>query len=247
MSQVLTAARICEEALGAIGEFPVTSSAPDGEYLRRAMTWLDLNMAQLAGTTELFFIVPATISFTLTNGTSSYNLYSALGAELPLDRVQFPLRAWLEDAAGNRSPLDIVGSDVFEAVPLATETGTPTMIHIDRLPTEPRLRIYPTPAASDPATWTVYLDVQTYAPNVAPSGVTGTQPSSSVLTGFRQAWQRWLIFQLAADLASGPIIKLPKASLDEFRGQAKDAKEALLVFENKEHDTTDPLCEAWET
>ncbi len=245
MSQVLTASKICEEALGAIGEFPVTESAPDGENLRRAMTWLDLNMAQLAGTTELFSIVQATLSFTITNGTSSYDLYTALGTNLPFDRVQFPRKAWLEDAAGNRTPLEIVTRDKFEAVDKATETGTPEMIHLDRLPTSPKLRIYPTPAATDSTVWTIKLVVQTYAPNVAPSGVTGTQPSSSVLTGFRQAWQRWLIFQLAADLGSGPVRRLPKTSLDEFRGQAKDAKDALLVFENQEHETTPPITEAW--
>jgi hypothetical protein len=66
------------------------------------MTWLDLIMAQQAGSTRMFNLIPDTLSITLTNGTTEYDLNTALGADLPLDRVQFPVEAWLEDDAGNR-------------------------------------------------------------------------------------------------------------------------------------------------
>jgi hypothetical protein len=119
------------------------------------------------------------------------------------------------------------------------------MIQIDRLPTTPILRIRPVPASTDPKTYTLKLVVQTYAPNVAPGGVTGTLPSGSVLTGFRQAWQRYLIFRLADDLASGPIFKLPQGSLSEFQKKWKAAEAELEAFENQEHDTEPPVCEAF--
>lgn len=244
MSKVFTAKEIAERALRAIGAFPITQSSADGEQLREAMIWLDLNMAEIAGVTRLFSLVPATLEFDITNGTSSYDLNTELGADLPTDRIQFPVDAWLEDEDGNRYPLKIVTRDVFEAVPDAAEQGQPTMIHIDRLPT-PTLRIYPTPATTDTTTWTIKLVVQTYAPNVAPGGVTGTQPSASVLTGFRQAWQRWLIWQLASDIGSGPVFKLPSASIKDFGEKAKDARMALEAFENREHETTEPVCEPW--
>ena len=245
MSSQRTAKQICERALRAIGAFPVTDSAADGEQLREAMDWLDLILAERAGVGKLFSLIPATLSMPITNGTQSYNLHSALGTDLPVDRIQFPIQAWLEDAAGNRSDVQIVKSETFEAVSKADVIGPPTMIHIDRLATTPILRIYPTPAVSDTTVWTIKLIVQTYAPNVAPGGVTGTTPSASVLTNFRQAWQRYLICQLSHDLGAGPIQKLPETSLTRFAGMAKQAKDELFAFENREHDDEAPIGEAF--
>lgn len=240
MSRLLTAKEVCERTLRAIGEFPVTMSAADGEQLREAMFWLDLIQAQIAGSTRLFNLIPQTLSITITNGTTSYDLNTALGADLPLDRVQFPVMAWLEDASGNRSDITIVTRDKFEEVSKASETGTPVMIHIDRMPTA-RLRFYPTPAVGS-GTWTLKLVVQTYAPNVAPSGVTGNTPSGSALHGFHQSWQRWLILRLNIDLAGGPITKLPDSSLNNWRKDEVEAKKDLLAFQNREHETEPPIC-----
>jgi hypothetical protein len=245
MSRILTAAEICERSLRAIGAFPLTESAADAEYLREAMFWLDLVMAQKAGTGELFFLVSEALPIEITNGTSQYDLNQALGSNLPADRLQFPLEAWLEDAAGNRTPLTIAKRQTFQAVCNDGTTGAPTMIYIDRLPTTPKMQIYPTPATSDPQAYTIMLVVQTYAPNVAPAGVTGTKPDASILTKFRQAWQRWLILKLNIDLAGGPIRKLPQTSIDNWKREAEAAEEALEAFENQEHDTEEPVCEAW--
>lgn len=41
MSRTMSAKDICSAALRAIGHFPVTEGAPDGEQLREAMSWLD--------------------------------------------------------------------------------------------------------------------------------------------------------------------------------------------------------------
>lgn len=246
MSKVLPAKEICEQALGAGAAFPTSESAAAPEQLRRAMTWLDLIMAEKSGAGRLFFLIPATLPLTITNGTASYNLDQALGSDLPVDKIQFPVEAWLEDSNGRRTPIEIATLEKFEEVDNAsTLTGKPTMIHIDRLPTTPILRIRPFPAVDDPETYTLKLVVQTYAPNVAPGGVTGTLPSGSILTGFRQAWQRWLIWQLAADLFAGPIRKLPQSSIETFQKKADRAMAELETYENQEHDTEPPVCDAW--
>jgi len=243
MSQQRTAKQICERALRAIGAFPVTESAADGEQLREAMDWLDILMAEKGGTGRLFSLVPNTLPIPIVNGTTDYNLNTALGADLPVDRIQFPVKAWLEDAQSNRSPVEIANRDRFESIFNATATGPVTMIYIDRLAPSPTLRIFPTPAATDSNSYTLKLVVQTYAPNVSPGGVTGTQPSASILTNFHQAWQRWLIFQLASDLGSGSIHKLPQASINNFDLKARTSLAALEAFENREHQTSDPVCE----
>ena len=245
MSAILPAVAIGERALRAIGAFPITESAADGEQLREAMIWLDLIMAQEAGSTRLWFLVPSTLSLTLTNGTSVYNLDAALGANLPIDQIQFPVEALLQYPSGRTLPLPIVHRDQFQAIPDKAATGPPRLIYIDRLPT-PTLTTWPTPPASDPSTWIVKLDVQTYAANVAPAGITGTQPQGSIQHNFRQAWQRWLIAQLSHDLGAGPIFKLPEASLNRFGKMAVEAKTALEAFENREHETVPPVCDAWD-
>ncbi len=333
MSAVLPAVAICERALRAIGAFPVTESAADGEQLREAMSWLDLIMADMAASTKLFNLIPQTISFTLTNGTASYNLNAALGANLPVDQVQFPVEAWLLTPTGtsvvgfsasipagiavnqlvtdlttpqnippgtvvssinaaanqitlsspstvanadslsfatspspttltssgtvngtgqiagtstyHRREIPLVNRDVFKRVHNPPETGHPHMAFIDRLAT-PTLQLYPTILATDGGLYILQLDVQTYAPNVAPAGVTGTQPQASIQHNFRQGWQRWLVCQLSHDLGAGPITKLPEASLNRFGKMAEVSKTALLAFENREHEDTPPVGEAYD-
>jgi hypothetical protein len=244
MSRQRTAKELCERALRAIGEFPITESAASPEHLREAMEWLDMILAERAAVTRIFSLIPATLSVPIVNGLfDPYNLNTALGADLPLDRVQFPVEAWIEDQAGNRYDCMIAQRQDFENVPnAATATGRPTMIHIDRIPT-PTLRFYPVAAATDSNTYTLKLIVQTYAPNVSPGGVTGNSPSGSVLTNFRQGWQRWIVSQLSHDLGSGPIVKLPDASLNRFAGMASQALAGLLPVENQEHDTEPPIAD----
>lgn len=243
MSLVLTASHICARALRAIGEFPVTETAPAGEAVREAMHWLDLILAQEVGTGRIFSRIPATLSMTITNGTQSYDLYTTLGASLPTDRIQFVTAAYVQDDLGNRQNVEIVNRRKFEEVSVPAETGPIKWIYIDRLAT-PTLQIFPTPATTDPRTYTLKLVVQKYAPNVAPGGVTGTQPSASTLHEFGQAWQRWMVCQLAHDLGSGPVRKIPEDRLNRFAKMAAEAKTLLLAFENREHETSDPVCEA---
>lgn len=244
MSRVFTAKDLCERALRAIGAFPVTDSAADGEQLREAMTWLDLILGETVGTERMFSRIPSTMSMEITNGTGSYDLYSALGDDLPTDRIQYIVDAWIEDNLGNRSPIEIVNRQKFEDVSDPDESGPPAWIYVDRL-ANPTLQIKPIPATTDAATYTLKLVGQRYAPNVAPGGITGTQPSGSVLHDMGQAWQRFLVCRLSHDLGAGPIHKLPETSLTRFAGMAGEAKQRLDAFENREHETTAPIVEPW--
>lgn len=244
MSRTLTAREIGENALRMIGAFPVTESAADGEQLRLALTWLDLILAEISGTTELFWQVADTISLTLENERQEYPLGETLGADFPPDGLQFPRSAYLEDEMGNRHPLTIVKRDKFEDVSRPAKPGIPKWLYLNRLPT-PTLRVYPTLGEQTPITYQVKLVVQTYSPNVAPSGVSGSRPSGSILTEFRTAWQRFLIYRLAHDLGNGPIHKLAERSLARIERQAADSFRRLEAFENRQHDTEPPLSDGW--
>jgi hypothetical protein len=336
MSQVMSAKQVCETALRAINAFPITESSADGEQLREAMKWLDMILAQNAGANRLLFLIPApgAVSFVLTNGIEQYDLANALGANAPVDGMQFPVAAYLLEPTGTsvvgfsasipagiavgqavtdvtsanlvppgttvaainaaanqitlsgpslvasgdalsfattpsptqlvstgtvggpsyragtptyrRRPIDIVTRDIFLAKRLPNENGRPHMVYIDRLP-DNQLILFPTPLATDTQLYILELDVQTYAPNVAPAGVTGTQPQGEVLTNFRQAWNRYLCAQLAHDLGSGPIYKIGEASLNRFGNIAAQAKAELERFENREHEDTPPIGEAYDS
>lgn len=247
MSNVITAAGIATEALGAIGAFPPSETSPQPEHLRRALTWLDMLLGELVGTEKVFSrIEPGTLSMDITNGTQSYDLFAILGDDLPTDSIQYIEDCWVEDQNANRTPIEIVDQQRFENVSLVAESGgVPIRITISRDEDAPTLRIFPVPASTDTNTYTLKFIAQRFAPNVAPAGVTGDQPQGSVLHAMGQAWQRFLVCQLAHDLGSGPIFKMPEPSLNRFAGMAASAKARLFAYENRAHDTSPPLCEAW--
>jgi len=244
MSHVLTATEIAGKALRMIGKFPITETAPDSESLREALSWLDLNLAQTVGTRRMFKRLDVTLTMPIVNGTQSYDLEDALGTDLPDDGIQFVVRAWLEDSPGNRSPVEIVTRQTFEEVSRIDESGSLCRIYIDRQDEGHTLQIFPVPATTDSTVWSLKLVVQRFAPDVAPTGVTGDIPQN-VSHGFGQAWQRWIVFQMAHDLGCGAIHKLPEDSLRRYAGVAKEAKDELLAFENREQDTEDPVCAAY--
>jgi hypothetical protein len=248
MSAILTAAQVCEAALGTIGAYPTTDTGASGEQLRRAMIHLDILLAEEAGATEILFLIPSpeTVLFNLINGTGNYDLIDALGANAPANGVQFPVAAYLQYGSPlRRHPIEIVTRDRFMAARNPNENGPPRLVYIDRLP-DNQLYVFPIPLSSDPNTYTVVLDCQTYAPNVAPAGVTGTNPQGSVLTQFRQAWNRFLIFQLAHDLGSGPIFYLDENRLNRYGKVASTARTRLEAFENREHDDEPPIGDSYD-
>lgn len=246
MARVLTAKEICERSLRQIGAFPVTESAADGEHLREAMFWLDLIMGNTVGVNRIFSrVVPATLPLPLENGTGSYNLNVALGEDLPEDRIQFVIDAYLEDGSGRRTPLTIVTRKTFEDVCQPGKSGPPLWVYVGRDAANPTLKVYPTPEASDPAEYVVHLVVQQYSPNVAPAGITGTQPSGTVLHQFNEAWQLWLVVALSHAIGTGPVYALPAARIKHFAEWAEMLKKPLLSFQNQEHDTEQPIAEPW--
>lgn len=246
MSRLFTANEICAQALRAIGKFPVSESAPDGESLRTAMFWLDLILAYVSGTHELLFQAPETLTFDLVAGQSEYPLANTLSANYPTDGIQFTKGVWLQDAGGNRYDIEIVGRKNWQDKSKPSETGVPCEVYIDRL-TSPTLYTYPTLPDDETATYTLYLDVQTFSPDVSPGGVSGTQPSGSIKTEFRPAWQYWLIFKLAIALGIGPVTKVSPQTLKELKEEERVSFAKLEAFENREHDSEPPLTQAWGT
>lgn len=246
MSRVLTAKEVCERALRDIGAFPISDSAADGEDLREAMYRLDLILSEVSGTADwLIHQVPDPIPLTLEAGQQEYVLSSEMGSgTYPTNGIQFVREAWIETAAGNRSKIDIVSKSQFENVADPDRTGVPQWVYIDKDVTpSPTLKTFPTLHADETETYTVYLLCETFAPNVSPGGVSGTKPDGQTAHSFRPAWQRWLIYRLAADCGRGAIRRLPQGSINDYDQQAERAYRLLAAYENRENDDSAPIAE----
>ena len=231
MSVLFTAKQICEMALQAIGAYSINDTAAEPEHLKRALSWFDLNMAELAGIQRMFWLVPSTLTISLTANTRTYDLLDTLGASAPADGIQFPVEAHLDDGSGNRTSLEILRRDEYEGLAKLTTTGTPDRIYIDRL-IEPTMSVYPIPTVS---TDKVKLVVQTFAPSFASSRTGGSA------TGLRAAWQNWAVNKLAASIGNGPIRKLPRPEIKDYLQLAENSKQELLAFENREHESGPPV------
>lgn len=235
MSRLLPVAKIAEASLQRIGAFTISMVAPDPDELARAIFWMDLIVAELAGTGRAHWLIPATVTKALTATTASYNLANFLGTDYPTDGIIFPVRAYVRDAAGQDTPVDIVSREDYENFSAKDTAGPPACIYIDRQNNQQQLYVYPVPADS---TLSLRLVFQKYAPDMN----AGTPDSAgNIAHGFSAEWQRWLILQTAADIGSGPVRMIPPAESDRIKLEAQVAKEALFTSSNREIVTTAPV------
>lgn len=247
MARTLDSREICSRALRMIGEHPTDQTAPDGEQLREAMFWLDLIMSENAGVREVFHLQPATATLTLVAGQSDYSLQTIMGADFPADGFSFPTDARIRwpQTNGQVLPFPLVKRDVFFSIGRPDETGVPRLGYIDRLPTNQRLLVWPTLPASENQTYVIELEFQASSPDLSPAGVSGARPNDTTVTGLRNAWQRWIIMQLAIALGSGALNKQPIAQITLWERQAAVIKGEIEAFENREHETTPPIADAY--
>lgn len=237
MSRLLPVSKIAEASLQKIGAFTISMVAPDPDELARTIFWMDLIVAELVGTGRAHWLIPATVTKTLTATTASYDLGNFLGTDYPADGILFPVRAYIRDAAGQDTPVDIIARDEYESISQKTEAGAPARIYIDRQNNLQQLYVHPVPID---ATTSLRLVFQKYAPDMNAGTPDGAGNTSH---GFSAEWQRWLIYQTAADIGSGPVRVIPIAELDRIRAEAQIAKEALFASSNREIVTSPPVTE----
>ena len=228
MSKLWKASGICERSLRKIGAFSINDSAADPEELHEALFWLDLAVAELAGTERCHWLIPATLTITLSADTASYDLSTAIGSDYPTDGVIFPIEAWLRDDDDNDTPLEIIRRRDYEDISDKADSGSPDRIYIDRLNADQNLFVYPVPSAAGEF---IRLVCQSYAANLT----CGTpDQGGNDAHGFSAAWQRWMILQNAADIGSGPVRRLPSSEVNDMRQQAEGARARLMAYSNRE-------------
>lgn len=228
MSKLWKASGICERSLRKIGAFSINDTAADPEELAEALYWLDLAVAELAGTERCHWLIPTTLSIALSANTASYDLSDALGTANPTDGVLFPIEAWLRDSDGLDTPIDIIRRRDFEDIEDKDKAGVTDRIYIDRLNEDQNIFIYP---VVDETGYSIRLLCQTYAANMGGAGLTA---NGNIAHGFSAEWQKWMINQNAADIGSGPVRRLPVSETDRIRAEAGVSLAKLMAFSNRE-------------
>lgn len=225
MSQLFTARKIAEDALKKIGSLSINDDGADPAEMEEALHWLDLEMAFLSGTEPLLWLVPDTIPVPLTGAQKTYKLSTALGANFPVDGIQFPKHAMLDLGNMNEEPVEIIGRLEYDRIARKDQSGSPTRIFIDRL-VEPTMTIWPV-IGTGVTGLSINLTFQTFAPKFSGNGRRAT--------GLRAAWQRWAIYQVAAGIGDGTVRKLPDREVTTLRAIAESSRSRLAGFENSDH------------
>ena len=245
MSARLSIRQTAVQVLRLMGDLTPNDDTIEDHVLAIVAEWADLNVAQLAGTNRQLWLlqeIPIPLLADVTayslspqNTSSATNLKLATNEQelvranaVGVNGVQFPIDAWTrrpdEDQDRNQ-PVNLMRHWEYDLLTQKTRAGQPvTDVYITR-DVEPILYPYPVP---DTDGWTLYLRVQTFAPNISAIG-------PERVSALRQAWQRWLIFQTCADCSRGPVRTLPMAEVTDKQDVANKALALLQGFENQDH------------
>lgn len=227
MSVLFSARQVAEEALRLIGAYSPNDSAADGVELDIALTWMDLNLSQLAGTRQLWFLVSSSSTVPMVADQASYDL-----SDILTDDLQFPQYAHLDTGNGTRHAIRIVSRREFENLSVPAASGEPYYVHIDRL-NIPTMRVYPVPTVVGAS---VILTHQGFLPDIA------DKVGGNAAHGLSVAWQRWLALATAIDIGSGPVRRMQVNDIASFERRAQDALAVLMGFNSgSEHTNAAPI------
>ena len=226
---------VLQRALRKIGAYPTSSSGAKPMEMEEARYWFDMMVGHLAARKRTWWLVPETATFPLVAGQKEY----ALADLMPMDDIEDGLQAvvavWVDDATAGATlgQVSILRREEYEAEVgySANATGAPSSCYIDRAQ-RPTLRFIQAP--DDARSYRVRIVYQTYAPDLR------TGRDIQKLERFRTTWTLYLTLALAAQIADGPVRKLPR---DEVQDMKRDAAAALHDLESyddhEQHD--DPV------
>lgn len=234
-STLFSAREIGELALGRIGAFTPNDTQADERELDIAIHWMEIEIAELAGTERCQWLIPESVSVVLEPGVAEIeDLLDELGDAAPSTQIASVVSAAIVDSAGNETQLTMVRRRKYEEIEDKTTSGEPEWIHIDRNNDAPRAFLYPVPADLGDGTTglTLKLNVQTYAPSVMGAETPAT--AGDLRHGLDRAWQKWLVNQVAAVIGDGPVRQLPDQKVGRLQTLAAASRAALLAYQNRE-------------
>lgn len=218
MAALLTAAKICEEALRQVGALSPLDSAADPAMFEIAVSRLDMLIAELVATERFWWFVNAQQTIALQPGQRTYQLAALVDPPL-----EFVGAAYLTQG-GKEDPIELLRRSAYDQRYDHAESGRPSGVYIERRD-RPIMYVHPVPTTSD---YSLKLTGQRYAPDIA--GEKGRTAH-----GFPAAWQRYIVLSLAVDIGSGPVWKVPDGEIDRLERRAHQSRERLMAFSNREN------------
>lgn len=229
MAIVLSPSRLAVLALRRIRNVSWFEGEAEGQALTVALEHLDLIVAELAGTERLWWLQKFDQEVAAVGGQRDYDLSGVLTPD-PQDII---FAAWIDEQE-RRVPLRLyrrVDWDELDDRDIA-EAAEPIGVYVERTP-QSMLRLYPTPTEDG----TLNLTVQVLSGNLTQVDAPLDLPA---------AWQRYFVLELAADLGSGPIERLPTEQQDRFRNMAANLKNMLLARARHENVAIPRQVQPWD-
>jgi hypothetical protein len=188
----------------------------DQQRLNTGLRYLDMLVAEIAGTSNHFWEAPGPQSIPLVADQASY-AFSLLDTSL-----QFFHKAWVRTSNGEDTPLTLLNEREWADVGNKSQSGVPDRIWIDHGAS----KIYPYPIIGTNSTHTLYILGYGF-----PSDLTKT--NGTVAHGLPDAWQRYLVTRLALDVGDGPLIKAPASDRDRWDREARSLLKDLNGYNNR--------------
>jgi hypothetical protein len=233
MSLLLSASDVAVQALRDIGEMSIYDTEPDPVALSVALQRLDLLVAELCGTENVWWLRPLQVDVPLTSGVRDVSL------ETQSPRMEFYSHATLvlsTDPTPQREiPLRLISWQDYARIEQKDAAGQPECVYIQRRDDSPTASLYRVPATNG---LVLRLTGQVYADIL-------TSDHGRKDHGLPAAWQMWMIKQLAADIGAGPVRTIPLSDRQDKQGRAQAALVKLMARNNRQNIDRPRTVAAW--
>lgn len=222
MATVFNVDGIVNMALRRAGIFAPHESGSDPQQFQIAMQCLDMIVAEVVETEQPLWLIPDPVTISLPVNQQGIDFVQLAGSSIPTNRFRGPIYCSLVvDSTQVVTPLPPMSQKEYEELPDKAQPGTPTRVFVDRRQLNPRFYF------DEVIQVTGYsLRVVFYLLNAA--------ISTGGAHGFPQSWQRYLQYELAADIGSGPCVHLEQGRISEYRTLAAQIRERLFARQNRQ-------------
>ncbi len=232
----LSKTEIIEMALRKVGAYSVYDDAADPDFVDEAERWLSGILSQFAATKRLVqktLIDGRTIDLTsgqqevdLTAGTPDTDEEAPSTNQVPPNGIVDIRSARLIVDGIDQGALTLLRTGEWEGITDKSDTGRPSAgLYVIRGNHRPSLLLFPTPVFTT-GTWQIRCVFQeAFSPLV-------DDPDDEV--DIMEGWQRMLVYRLAVDIGSGPIVNRTENELGPWRREYAAALKDLENYANRE-------------
>jgi hypothetical protein len=222
MATVFNVDGIVNMALRRVGIFAPHDPGSDPQQFQIAMSCLDMIVAEVVETEQPLWLIPDPVTISLPVGQQGIDFVQLAGGNIPTDRFRGPIYCSLvTDSTGYVCPLPPMSQKEYEELSDKEQPGTPSRVFVDRRNLNPLFY------------FDEVIQVTGYSLRVV------FYLLNEVITvggnhGFPQSWQRYLQYELAADIGSGPCVHLEQGRVDDYRRIAAGMRERLFARQNRQ-------------